>query len=338
MKVIHELIDYFRSHGALTASQLAYLRCQGFWPGDTEDDEQNPPADGGPDPTEAPDIAAEGLAVHALERAAPPRRPRSGIPAGAEPEIGDLCRRLAGSTARWAASLHGFVELARRLQPCASWEQAVVLLRGAAVETLTRALQDGLDTGAITIGALAHALDLQDYRAGVIQPLDHSPAANAWRALLAAPDWRASGKHAWILRHPPVDRVFNLVQAKQAVLGALADLYRADGNRLARPLRGHSRTSLFWAFVILYNAEADPEARRREACWYWSRYPGPRIDDALFPRAGLYAVRMRPQPVLPFLARCPALDREAEAKPAPFPAVDWAVPAPWTYDSEKYRV
>jgi hypothetical protein len=338
MKVIHELIGFFHSHGVLTESQLAYLRRQGFWFGDSEDEEDDPPTGVAPDPAEAPDAVAEDRAVHALERAAPPRRARSGIPLGAEPAIGDLCRRLAGLSARWAAPLQGFVDLARRLRPCASWEQAVVLLRGAAAGQLASALRDGLDTGAVTIGALDRALDLHDYRAGVIQPLDHSPAANAWRALLAAPDWRASGKHAWILRHPPMDRVFNLVQAKPAVLGALAELYRTDGERLGRHLRGHSRSSLFWAFVLLYNAEAEPEARRCEARWYWSGYPGPRIDEALFPRAGLYAVWMRPQPVLPFLLGCPALDRAAGAEPASFPTADWAVPALWTYDSEKYRV
>lgn len=338
MKVIHQLIAYFLERGALTESQRAYLRRQGFWPGDPEDDEEDPPAGVDPDPAEAPDAGAEDRAVHSLERAALPRRARSGVSPGAEPEIGQLCQRLTGLTAGWDEPLHGLIALARRLRPCASWEQAVVLLRGADAESLARALRDGLDTHAVTLGALDRALDLQHYRVGVVQPDDRSPAASAWRALLAVPDWGALGQHAWILRHPPMDRVFNLVQAKQAVLSALADLYRADGERLARHLRGHSRSSLFWAFVLLYNAEAEPEARQREARWYWSRYPGPRLGGATFPRAGLYAVRMRPQPVLPFLVGCSALDRAEGEEPALLQAAGWTVPAPWTFDSEKYRV
>jgi len=131
MKVIHQLIDYFHSHGALTKSQLAYLRQQGFWPGNGGNVEENPAAPVGPEPAEAPDAFAEDLAVQARARTAPRRCRSSGLP-GAAPAIGNLCRRLAGLTVHWDEPLHGFVRLARGLQPCASWAEAVVVLRGAA--------------------------------------------------------------------------------------------------------------------------------------------------------------------------------------------------------------
>jgi len=334
MKVIHQLIDYFHSHGALTKSQLAYLRQQGFWPGNGGNVEENPAAPVGPEPAEAPDAFAEDLAVQARARTAPRRCRSSGLP-GAAPAIGNLCRRLAGLTVHWDEPLHGFVRLARGLQPCASWAEAVVVLRGAATGLLTAAIREALDTGALTLAALDRALDLHDYRAGVVQPSDRSPAANAYRALLTVPDWRESGKHAWILRHSPVDQVFNLIQAKQAVLGALANLYQTDRKPWARYLRGHSHTSLFWAFVLLHNVELDPEAQQCAARRYWSRYRGPVLGEDLVPRASLYAIRMQPDRVLPFLLQRAGLDPAGEAAPEKRLPTDWTLPASWTCARER---
>jgi hypothetical protein len=236
------------------------------------------------------------------------------------------------------APLQGFLHLARRLQPCASWEEAVVALRGADPRRLQLALQAALGSGTLTLGALGQALDREDYQEAVQSP-GCRPVTNAYRALLGARAWRDFGKQAWILRHPPVRRIFNLLQAKQAVLEALAALYREDAAWLAPHLRGHSRSSLFWALVILYNAERNAEALQREASWYWSRYPGPPVYRPVLERASLYALRMRSERVLPFLAHLERMEpRPAESleRPALLPPEHWTVPAEWTFDAEKY--
>ncbi|MEZ5581379.1 MAG: hypothetical protein R3F37_00035 [Candidatus Competibacteraceae bacterium] len=128
MKVIQQLIDYFRKHGALTDEQIAQLRAQGFIAVDSDDwdDEQYYRGySGDGSPTDIETIAEQ------FERFAPPRRyGRRAVPNGTL-AIRELSQRLAALMPAWDEPLQALVETARLIEPCASWRQAVVTLRNA---------------------------------------------------------------------------------------------------------------------------------------------------------------------------------------------------------------
>ncbi|MEZ5581378.1 MAG: hypothetical protein R3F37_00030 [Candidatus Competibacteraceae bacterium] len=195
---------------------------------------------------------------------------------------------------------------------------------------MTSTVLNALATNVISISLLSRALDLQDYHHAVSWPRERGSAAGAYRAMLHGNNLNVpSRRHIWILRYPPVREVCNLLQAKRYLLTTLDHLFQDNVGQFTRYLRGHSGSNLFWAFVILHNTQHHPPIERLEPERNRERYQGPSVAFESLCRAGLYALHMRPQPVLAFL-----LQQLSEQGPSTLKN-HWVVPTQWTSHWER---
>jgi len=328
MRVVHQLISYFRAHGALSERQLEELRTGGFLLDDGE------ASASGANRDEVGEDASGQDRVSAFERdgetpgaMGPQKR---GKPVGVDP----LCRDIALLSKGWEHSLRSFVEIANHISSATSWHRSALIIRNADPDQLGYALNAGLSNQTVSLKALSGSLDVQDYRDILFQGPRRTKAMGAYRALLRTYDFSSLGKYAWILKHEQVNDVFNLIQAKRAILNALHDMFANQQEKLIARLRGNATTTLFWAFVVLRSAKAeDPwiESRRKSArsISYLDKLWPPQT---ALQRAGLYALFMDPDAVLSFLTSDFDVPEDARGNPP------WIIPSAWTLASEKHYI
>lgn len=326
MRVVHQLIAYFREHGALSEDQIRSLRSAGFLEeeedaGAIEDVRVRPP-----DERDDDDDTLPGSPVSGRDSSYLGEKPKG---------IEKLCNTLQSLQLDQDEKFAGLKTLAGYVAPNLHWSRAVVTLRHSDKAELGNAIIRALDDHALSLSALSDSLDQNYYRSVLdTDRRQRTKAMSAYRAMMRTHDFVSMGKYAWILRHDQVKDVFNLIQAKRATLKACNYLFDHDIERLRRHLRGGAGVNLFWAFVVLRSAKLeDPwrEARRktRMSVSYLGQLwpPAP-----VLKRAALYAVLMAPNEVLSFLRG--GLDVPEDARGYP----PWLIPDDWTNAEEKHFV
>ena len=248
--------------------------------------------------------------------------------------VDSLCRDIVFVSKGWEHSLRSFIEIANHISSAKSWHRSVLIIRNAGPDELGYALNAGLSNQTLSLKALSGGLDVQDYRDILVPGPRRTKAMGAYRALLRTYDFSSLGKYAWILKHEQVNDVFNLIQAKRAILNALHDMFDNQQENLVARLRGNATTTLFWAFVVLRSAKAeDPwiESRRKSArsISYLDKLWPPQT---ALQRAGLYALFMDPDAVLSFLTSDFDVPEDARGNPP------WIIPSTWTLASEKHYI
>lgn len=329
MRVVHQLISYFRDHGALSERQLEELRVAGFLPeGDDETSGSDRMTAGDREDRSAQDGASDfGRDGERLATIGAQKRRK---PLGIDP----LCHKLLGISHGWENGLESFVEIANGIAPAETWQQSALVIRRAGEQQLRDVVEAAISRQAVALSALSVSLDLHAYRQIWVQGPQRTRALSAYRALLRTHDFSSLGKYAWILKHEPVNNVFNLIQAKRAILGALNEIFDNRQDALTTRFHGHAATNLFWAFVILRSAKSeDPwlESRRKSAAsaTYLDKLWPPR---EVLQRAGLYALFMAPDAVLSFLTSDFDVPEDARGNPP------WIIPRTWTSPSEKHYI
>ena len=336
MKVIHQLISYFRAHGALTDQQLEHLRSQGFWQDELYETEYWPSEyDYDYDGHEgAHEVDERGNPLEVLRR----RRSRGSAPSGRVLSRQTLCRRLVEVSTDWDASLIGLIQLANHWRACDSWRDAILAVRNAKPNELRDVVLHAMKKRILTIGMLSDSLDLQSYRT-VLPEIDRQGEVfSAYQAALSTDDYSSLGKYAWVLRYKEIGDIFNLIQAKRKILASLGAIHETNDGQLDTFLRRDHFSSLFWSFVILHNAQTPEHELTYESEQVERKFLVniPRFH--VIGRSGLYAMRMAPSDTLSFFVRYldPSLVGMDDLINWSAPA-SWIVPAKWTLKSEKWR-
>lgn len=321
MRVVHQLIAYFRARGALSDQQLEQLRRSGFITEDivienvpSERRRGGNAADRWSDDRDADDMPTG----------------RWSKPLGAE----SLCGDISELSARWPQRLDAVFAIAGELETEPDMRRSLLLVRQTDRDVLKTVLVSLLAKREISLRSLSIALDIQDYRALLPPGRQPTRALGAYRALMRTYGYTPLGKYAWILRYAPVNDVFNLIQTKRAILRALRSLFDEQTSALTDAFRGAGAVNLFWAFVILRSALADdPFAESRQRVTHGSPYLATRWPpDDMLERAALYALFMAPSEVLRFLTRDLDIPSDARGNPP------WRIPTHWTSDSEKHYI
>lgn len=262
MRVVHQLIDYFKANGVLTQQQLDYLAAERlydphalyyndhdswWWPGDDDDD--LPPKD-----TSAERAQAE------LERVRPRR---GGKGQGSRPQrhridAAEICRRLGAVCSDWNSRLSGLIALARQIGHVADWREAALVIRNAGVPKLQSTLTATIPNRPQVLGDCFASLDVDDYQG--VAAATSGPAVKAYRTILAATDLDGIPMgQRWLLRETAIRDVFNLIVAKRQLLAAWHALYTQYPQRLVAPLSTCKNDSGFWTFVLIYNTRRHQE-------------------------------------------------------------------------------
>jgi hypothetical protein len=246
MKAIRQIVDFLRGRDELSRSDLVGLVEMGIlsWEdlgeGHTSDEPSSVVRAGlGSDvPNNAVDwdLDVPG-AVTTGKRAGAGRKGRGVLRKGPVLEVSELCGRLADQFEAWRADLDGLLRVGRRLSACATWEEAAVAIRNAGQDEVFRAVCEGLEHRDPTLKALLHAIDMNRYGDIVAEAGVHGPAANAFRAVLAAISHEELGKHAWLLKNKEVGDVFNLRAAQFSLCRAWLHLHREKPELHARACR-----------------------------------------------------------------------------------------------------
>ncbi len=325
MRVVHQLISYFRARGALSDQQLEQLRQSGFVTEDAQAAESHESSHAKKS-RRAPGSVRwqdeDSLSAWPTARTAKPLGAKS------------LCHDLNVLSAGWPGRLDAMFAIAGELENAPGMRRSLLVVRQADQQVLKSVLAELLVRREVSLRSLTVALDIQDYRSVLPPGRQPTRALSAYRALMRTYGYTPLGKYAWILRYEPVNDVFNLILAKRAILRALRQLYGEDPSTLTQAFRGSGATNLFWAFVILRSALAeDPfaESRHRassQLTYLDTRWP----PDDMLERAALYALFMAPSEVLGFLTRDFDVPCDARGNPP------WRIPGNWTSDSEKHYI
>lgn len=251
MKVIDQLIHHFREQGVLTEDQIARLKAERFldlcddpwfgWIDSKEIDRER----SHPFEIIADESDQEMVQNHRKGRGRKKRRVL---------EVDELVVRLAGKAALWQSSLRGLVELACHLTPVSCWQDAALAIRQATPAALSDALLAGLRDQTPSMHALWTALDLELFRGPLLQPAASGPTASAYRAVVTGTSHQSLGKHAWILKQPPIREVFNGLHAQRGVLRAVGRLFEEHSSWVAIVLTRSHHDVAYWSLLLLYNA------------------------------------------------------------------------------------
>jgi HEAT repeat protein len=226
VKLIEQLVEYLRSRGALTPTQLAHLAGKGF----IEAREAEPQQRHIPQEPEERDWEE----LYPEERPARRGRKRKARPDAAEVTPEELAARLAERFDGWQEELRGLVALAGPFGHCEDWAEAVDTLGKCSTEELSAALTVTLRSGMLSAEGLWAALQFEGYRDG----LDKIPgkAGNAYRALLLGIDVAGFSKHTWLLKYDAPAAVYRLVRVQRALAQALPAVYQKTPELIRRGL------------------------------------------------------------------------------------------------------
>jgi hypothetical protein len=273
MKVIAQLVRHFWQRGALTSDEAAYLVRHGFvrardLPGYQGPDLSvhqkkagNPDSQGSMEPfslsppagpPDGFDLVEEQL-VRRSSRGVRSHRYRKKVL-----DEKDLCQRVEGELRRRRPWLRQLTKLASRVGPCDGWESAAAALRQLPPHRFSRELNALLQADAAVLPKLWQAIDVEPFHRLVRDDEIRGRAANAYAALLVASDPSALGKYSWMLKHEAMQGVINLRVMYRRLLFGLNRLYHRDRGLLARTLSGRCDPALFWALVLLHNANRAP--------------------------------------------------------------------------------
>lgn len=321
MKVIGQLIAYFRSHGSLSDDQIEYLTRQGFIAASEDgaddtiiEDESYAPA---------PIIQQVDEDDHKLESVTPRRRNRGGtIRKGPVLEPAELTGWLDEQFPIWAPTLSGLEQVARQLKPCDGYYEATIVIRQASRDDLRQSLLAGLRSQALSLKAVWESLGFDHCHEVLKKYSFRGPAVSAYRAILASTDLSQIAKHVWLLKDRSVSAVYNVLQSQRRIARALGEVFDEDPPLLSAAMRRESHPLAFWSMVLAYNAARGDGphgslAQREYGPLVWLGddlvvskavitlgEDGPRCgpDYDLWMRAWSLALLMQPDRVTPFFA------------------------------------
>jgi hypothetical protein len=308
MKVIAQLIRHFWQRGALSSEEAAYLVRHGFVrvrdlpgyqekPGKADNAQRfepfslTPPAG----PPDGFDLVEEQL-VRRSSRGLRSHRYRKKVL-----NEKDLCQRVETELLRRRPWLRQLTKLAGRIEPCDGWESAAAALRQIPPQRFSRELNAALAADAAVLPKLWQAIDIEPFHRLVRDDEIRGRAAHAYAALLVASDPSALGKYSWMLKHEAMQRVINLRVVYRRFLFGLTRLYHRDRNLLARALSGRCDPALFWALVLLHNANRTPGRSISPASEYG---PIEQPDDEIWRKAWTIALNLDRPAAAKLLVAC----------------------------------
>jgi hypothetical protein len=253
MKAIRQIIDYLRQRGELSTGQMSDLAALGLidWDdlAEPETELEGPPA---------------GTPVRFHPAAEPEEEVPSRRPAGRKGHAGrrkvaglgqrELCRRLTAFFDQAGPKLAGLVRLARLLAECDDWSSAAIAVRQATIDQVAGAIDQGLRTHALSLAELWDFLAEEGFRTALPDAELQGPVGVGYRALLAAADTANLGRHAALLHHEEVQKLFNLRMAQRQAVRAWAALYDRQPALIAQFFQREHHELAYWAMVILYTA------------------------------------------------------------------------------------
>lgn len=320
MKVIGQLIAYFRSHGALSEDQIEYLTKQGFIAAKDHGADDTILED---EPTtSSPVFEHEQDDEHEFESGIPRRRGRGAVRKGPVLEQEELTGWLDEQFPIWSPMLSGLQQVAQPLKPCDGHYEATTIIRKASRDDLQRAVMDGLRSQALSLKAVWESLSF-DHCHEVLKKYSYrGPAVSAYRAILASTDLSQIAKHVWLLKDQPVSAVYNILQSQRRIARAFGEVFDEDPPLLSAAMRRESHPLAYWSMLLAYNAVRgdDPHgslAQREYGPLVWlgddlaagnavitMGEDGPRCgpDYDLWMRAWSLALLMKPDQVTPFFS------------------------------------
>jgi hypothetical protein len=335
MKVITQLVRHFWQRGALTVEEIDYLVRHGFvrardlpgyQPG-TEDEPGDRPSLFFDTPVQPHplDVVQESLGDRQ-----PGRRRGRAKPRGKVLEPADLCRRVTRELDRRAEALQSLIPLARRIEPCGDWESAANVLRRVKSKRFTGELAAAFRNRSATLRQLWRAVDLEPFYRLLRETEYRGRAANAYWAMLVAPDFAALGKYAWVLKHGEMQSVSHLRVVHRHLLAGLNGLYLDERRLLTRALVAGCDPVPFWALVLLHNARRPKSDTPPHPAREYDLTEQP--DDRTWRQAWTGALGMDRRKVTKLLADCYRDETERQARPVAlidrplFCPVGWHVP------------
>jgi hypothetical protein len=242
MKAIYELIQYLRSHQALSASQLDLLDRHGFLPVDPDGDSDSEPPKQLPDDDEH--VPPPEPRARRLGRV---RRPHT-LSARA------LVSEVDARTAEWDGLLDGLVPVGAELGADATWRAATVAIRKATPGELVRAFAHALRADRDYWPRLWDAVGFEGYRVPMNPKVLHGPAAASYRAILSATDVDFMRNHIWLLKFDPIRDVYNLRLAQRGLASAFGRLMILEPGLIASCQRRSFHPLGYWAGVVIHSA------------------------------------------------------------------------------------
>jgi hypothetical protein len=205
----------------------------------------------------------------------------------------------------------GLVRLACLLTPCPDWPAAAIVLRNAGVLEVAEAIEQGFRTHSVSLRQLWDFLAEEDFRTLLPEAQLQGPIGASYRALLAAAEPAHLGRHATLLHHDEVQKVFNLRMAQRQVVRAWKILYDRQPSLIGRALQREDHWLGYWSMVFLYTARRGTAGNRPAPTAREERPPRPMPEPARRQRAWAHAAFMDPLTVLHLL-------KESEAQATEF--------------------
>ena len=302
MKVIRELIDYFRNSAVLTEADLRFLENAG-WAASSEDnihtnsdgsvftekqlsrseDELRNDDRMGEDPPE-PEVPV---------RARKTREPTKSQPSGATAEVLDkwLACRIEEWRLRWQALY--------RLSP-----EGARGLRELEAPQAGERIHEAISKRQLTWAQLWSALLADDYRAWFAEPFARGHATKAFRELLVAPPELALTLYRWFLRFPRIAEVIETAGAQRALLRGINHLLVSDPAWIAVCVQKKKSLPALLVLTLAEGARCFEHGRIGPAEWHISSRRLPSRQDR--ERAMNAVMLMAPMVAVPFLDHCSA--------------------------------
>lgn len=291
MKVVEQLIEYFKDRGYLGLIDLLYLEARGFdcglpvslmegswnedeerykdiWEYDWHDELSDIEKELEEFGYEAAAIAEK---LEADERSAKRRghRSRSNVASSDKSVIVKrqrdenatiLARKIAESMPKWEETLEAMVEVAGQLSPGATCREMPVVIRNTPVEKLTEVLTRCFKLRKPKFNKLWEGLifegeldtEEQEFDKKTLKELD----TLMWLPFKTKSIAAQQIKFKWLLRHEEISWAYNLMRAQSKVLQACADIYRRQQAILMNALRSDFHPVALMTFTLLHNAEA----------------------------------------------------------------------------------
>jgi hypothetical protein len=221
MQIITDIIEYLDERGLLSASDIAYLRQQGFIP-TPEEPEHISGAQGAIDHRQAAIESVEDEFEAEVERRTLRRRssgkgrakPRKELTAAA------MSAGILAVWQQWQNEMAALASFASLLAPASDLDAALHGIRNAKPAELDLAVASLLRSGKPPLAQLWTALAFDGYRTGLLPAGARGPAVRAYGAVISAARHKELGRYAHVLRQPGLARLFALVQAQHALLRA----------------------------------------------------------------------------------------------------------------------
>lgn len=331
MRVIEQLIEYFRDRGYFDLQELLYLeergfecglpksRMKGIWNEDggiyeVENDEYYYDELWWEDGSQT---AAKVEKIEAEERGTKRRgrRSRSNVASRDKSVIvkrlrdenaARLSRKIAESMPKWEETLEAMVEVAELLSSGATYRDMPVVIRNTPVEKITEVLTHCFKLRQPKFNKLWEGLLFEGELDATEQNFDKKTLKELdtlmWLPFKTKSIAAQQLRFKWLLRHEEICWAYNLMRAQSNVLQACADIYRRRQAVLMNALRRDFHPVALMTFTLLHNAEAFEQdnvlrqAIRADECYSRRRIPS----SEGFQAAYKIAMEINPEVVRPF--------------------------------------